>query len=218
MKVEIIVMDYDRTIADEENNFMINSELKILLENLPQKKILATGRALENIPDKIVFEIFDALVLENGTIIMMNGNKEVLPDKKWYNIKDLIIERAKKENIDLMYGEIIIFGSMKYYEAVVELLKKNGMLKEIHFDFNRNIFIILPKDWNKGRGVKIAIERLGNGRIMAIGDDINDIPLFEIADIKVAVGNAITELKRRADIICEEKNGRGVLQILKKLR
>ncbi|MDH5806201.1 MAG: HAD hydrolase family protein [Candidatus Methanomethylicaceae archaeon] len=215
MNIDIVVMDYDRTIADEES-LMINEELKSFLKIIPQKKILATGRTLNNIPDKSVFKIFDAIVAENGTVVVINGVKEILPNKNWNILKELIIKASEKRNLKLLYGEVIIFGRIEDYEKTLDLLEKEGMLKEIFIDFNKNNFMILPKYWNKGKGVKIVIEKIGGGKVMAIGDELNDLSLFEIADIKVAVSNAIPEVKSKADIICEEKNGKGVLQILKK--
>lgn len=217
MKIDVIVMDYDRTIADEEENFMINKELKNFLEVIPQKKVLATGRTLNNIPDKSVFKIFNAIVAENGTIITINGIKEILPNKSWNMLKDLIVKVANKEGLKLMHGEVIIFGKMEDYENTLNLLKKEGILKEVYIDFNRNHFMILPKGWNKGKGARMAIEKIGGCKAMAIGDELNDLSLFEIAEIKVAVGNAIPEVKDKADIVCKEDNGKGVLQILKEL-
>ncbi|MEM0231575.1 MAG: HAD hydrolase family protein [Candidatus Methanomethyliaceae archaeon] len=215
MNIDIVVMDYDRTIADEES-LMINEELKSFLKIIPQKKILATGRTLNNIPDKSVFKIFDAIVAENGTVVVINGVKEILPNKNWNILKELIIKASEKRNLKLLYGEVIIFGRIEDYKKTLDLLEKEGMLKEIFIDFNKNNFMILPKYWNKGKGVKIVIEKIGGGKVMAIGDELNDLSLFEIADIKVAVSNATPEVKSKADIICEEKNGKGVLQILKK--
>ncbi len=215
MKIDIIVTDYDRTIADENNNFMIDRKLKDFLIKIPKKKILATGRRLNDIPDKDVLKIFDILVLENGTILFSKNKKEILPDNNWFTIREKIIYLLNENKIDFVLGDVIIYSDSKNYYYVEEIIKRNNIY--VNIDFNKDSFMIMPYGWDKGKGVKIAIEKIGSGKILAIGDEINDISLFEIADLKIAVNNAIQELKRRADIICSKNNGEGVLEVLMKL-
>ncbi|MCX8181951.1 MAG: hypothetical protein N3D12_02405 [Candidatus Methanomethyliaceae archaeon] len=44
---------------------------------------------------------------------------------------------------------------------------------------------------------------------MVIKDE-DDNMLFEISDFRAAIGNVVQELKKMADIICKEDNGKGV--------
>lgn len=50
-----------------------------------------------------------------------------------------------------------------------------------------------------------AVERLkimtGAERVVAFGDNLNDLPMLRVADVAVAVGNAVDEVKEAADII-----------------
>lgn len=214
MKIDIIVTDYDRTIADENNNFMIDKRLKEFLIKLPKKKILATGRRLSDIPDKDVLKIFDVLVLENGTILFSENKKEILPDNNWFVMREKIINLLNKNGISFVLGDVIIYSDLKNYYYIEKIIKENNFLNYVNIEFNKDSFMIMPYGWNKGKGVKIAIERIGNGKIIAIGDEVNDISLFEIADFKIAVNNAVLELKRKADIVCNKNNGEGVLEVL----
>ena len=52
--------------------------------------------------------------------------------------------------------------------------------------------------------------------IIGFGDNRNDIPLFEACDIKIAVMNAVEELKEKADHICFENYADGVVRWLEK--
>ena len=45
-----------------------------------------------------------------------------------------------------------------------------------------------------------------------MGDDLNDLTAFELAGVTVAVANACTELKNRADIITENPGGSGAVR------
>lgn len=49
---------------------------------------------------------------------------------------------------------------------------------------------------------------------MAIGDNDNDVDLFEAADISVAVSNASLKAKQTADYWCRRENAAGYLDML----
>ncbi|MEM3366646.1 MAG: HAD hydrolase family protein [Candidatus Methanomethyliaceae archaeon] len=219
INLDLIVMDYDRTIASEDLGFKISDEVKEFLIKITQKKILATGRLFEDIPDKDVVKIFDSLVVENGTILITErGNrKEVLVGSEWLDTKKDLVKTLQEEGIKFKEGTVIIFGDRRDAALLESIIIDRGLQNEIFIDFNKDGYMILPAGWNKGKGAKIAAINLGGGRLMAIGDEINDMPLFEIADIRVAVGNAVPELKKMADIICQEDNGKGVIEVLKSL-
>lgn len=44
-------------------------------------------------------------------------------------------------------------------------------------------------------------ESMGADRIVAFGDNLNDLPMFDVADVAVAVGNAMPEVKAAADVV-----------------
>lgn len=54
---------------------------------------------------------------------------------------------------------------------------------------------------SKARSVEQLASDTGAGRIVAFGDNINDIPLLELADTAVAVDNALPEVKQVADLV-----------------
>lgn len=53
----------------------------------------------------------------------------------------------------------------------------------------------------KANAVEYMKKITGADRVVAFGDNINDIPMLEKADVAVAVDNALDEVKRVADII-----------------
>lgn len=56
----------------------------------------------------------------------------------------------------------------------------------------------------KAEAVKQMKERTGADRVICFGDNINDLPMFEVADVAVAVGNALPEVKEKADMVIGE--------------
>ena len=47
--------------------------------------------------------------------------------------------------------------------------------------------------------------------MVAVGDNLNDIPLFEASDVRYAVKNAKDELKAMADAVIESNEENGVV-------
>lgn len=67
---------------------------------------------------------------------------------------------------------------------------------------------------SKSNGIRFLREEYGFDEIVAFGDNLNDLPMFEQADIKVAVGNARDEVKAAADIIIGSNAEDGVAKWL----
>jgi len=70
---------------------------------------------------------------------------------------------------------------------------------------------------NKGSALDFVLERLGvsQSEVMAIGDDLNDLPLFSRARIKVAMGNAQPNLIEQATVVAPSHDDEGVAWALK---
>ncbi len=43
----------------------------------------------------------------------------------------------------------------------------------------------------------------GADRVVAFGDNLNDLPMFGVADLAVAVGNALPDVKDAADVVID---------------
>ena len=68
---------------------------------------------------------------------------------------------------------------------------------------------------SKANGLAFLRERYGFDEIAAFGDNLNDLPMFAQADLKIAVGNAREEVKEEADIIIGTNSEDGVANWLK---
>lgn len=71
---------------------------------------------------------------------------------------------------------------------------------------------------NKGRALSFLAQGLNitQEQIMAIGDSYNDIGLFQAAGLKIAMGNAVEELKRQADYITADCRNDGLALAVEK--
>lgn len=72
---------------------------------------------------------------------------------------------------------------------------------------------------SKGIGLKEIIEEYGFERseVIAIGNNLNDLSMFEEAGTAVAMANSPYVVKKKADLLTDTNNRQGVFKILQKL-
>jgi Cof subfamily protein (haloacid dehalogenase superfamily) len=77
---------------------------------------------------------------------------------------------------------------------------------------------ISAPDASKGTGLALVCARLGVKRdqVLAIGDNLSDLSLFDQARVKVAVGNAIDTVKQAADAVAPTNDAEGVAWAIEK--
>ena len=73
---------------------------------------------------------------------------------------------------------------------------------------------VFPAGCDKGAGVRDLRRAVGAGRIVAFGDNVNDLPLFAAADECYAVGNALAAVKEAADGVIGPNTEDGVARWL----
>lgn len=88
-------------------------------------------------------------------------------------------------------------------DAAADITAATGCAVSAYPDiFNRNeAFIeVFAPGVSKAQAVRELAKRTGADRTVVFGDNLNDIPMMEAADLAVAVGNAFEEVKAAADI------------------
>lgn len=79
----------------------------------------------------------------------------------------------------------------------------NGWLLEIFADTaSKSNALLFLKEYTKA------------DETVAFGDNLNDIPMLKVADRSVAVGNAVEEVKKNADILIGENNDDSVVKFI----
>ena len=69
------------------------------------------------------------------------------------------------------------------------------------FDPSTGCLDVYAPGTDKAKAVKRLAEKTGAERIVVFGDNLNDIPMMRVADVAVAVDNALPEVKAVADKI-----------------
>lgn len=212
-----VVSDYDRTLACESDGFRIKEEVARIINEFSKKAvfIVASGREERVIKALAPTLQPSAWVLENGAKLIVGGKTYFIKSDRWDENRETIVKILERERIYYSLGEVIVYvnGVAARRPDLERLLKDLGDL-----EWNRQDLMVLPRGVNKGSGARKALELLGfKGKVYAIGDSENDAKLFEIADVKVAVQNAIEQIKAIADYVLDEPNGKGVIKFLRAL-
>lgn len=214
----VIVSDYDRTITDENLKLYepVLDALKILVEDHNFHFMIASGRTLDYLTKHLEGVNFvDAFIAENGAVVYLPRSESTC--KFGQNNEELRV-LLRESSIPFDAGEIVISLRRDYAGEIDDFVSRLDM--NVRVEYNRDSIMVLPAGVTKATGVKEALNNLGldDARLICIGDGENDQPLFDIASLSVATADSVSELKKRADIICSETSARGVTKFLNELR
>ncbi len=127
------------------------------------------------------------------------------------NLDDLIINRHEK---------------IIKYLLMLEPQKRAALFKELEKELGEKYYVtssaawlieIMPKTVNKGEGVRFLANyfQIPLEKVAAIGDQMNDLPMMEVAGGKFAPENAEEELKKLAIVVSSNEED-GVAEAIEK--
>jgi HAD superfamily hydrolase (TIGR01484 family) len=113
------------------------------------------------------------------------------------------------------FGEVAVVTTREHENGVRAILKSHGL--DVNIEYNRSSLMVLPAGIDKGRGVLEALKLIGAPRkgVVCFGDAENDVPLFNIANVSVAVSNAVDLLKAKANFVTLKPGGLGVAEFIR---
>lgn len=136
--------------------------------------------------------------------------------KNFYNKNFHQVEKFSiYERDDLFY-----IVTLDNYEEIKDIYAAVSKRDDIDWNFYRdnytNCFFLegMAHGISKASGALDVKKILGADKIVAFGDNMNDVPLFEIADEAYAVGNACEELKKISTAVIGTNDEDAVAQFL----
>lgn len=120
---------------------------------------------------------------------------------------------------DLVPEKIIKVMAVGNPEALEKAEQGFTKVTSASFSLNKSeaFYLEIMQDGdNKARALKILLDKLNlsSEQLMAFGNNLNDLEMLTFAQVGVAVGNAITELKEVSDFVTETNDHDGVAQFL----
>ena len=160
-------------------------------------EMVTPGRMKRPMPEKIDLIIcdFDGVITDNRVWVDQDGRESVAA----YRSDSVRIKDLREVGI-----EVIILSSE--VNRVVEARAKKMGVEAIHG-------IALHE---KGQVMQetLARKNVGAENVVYVGNDLNDLPCFEIAGWTVAVADAYPEVIRAADFVLSKPGGHGALREL----
>ena len=175
-------------------------------------------------------EIFERWGLSPLVYTMLGGTERVLwrRDRETPGVARYISNRqgdprllAASDDSMLYDGKIFYFTCIGEREALApaweEFQRAEGvraLLQEEIYRPGEYWLEVMAQGATKAHAAQLLRERLGCSRMVAFGDGLNDLPLFEAAQVKCAVANAVPELKESASQIIPSNQEDGVAKWL----
>lgn len=116
---------------------------------------------------------------------------------------------------------IIYFSMMDLKENLEPIHKLMEVIPDLNCTFYKDNYTpdlwyleVFSKTASKYHAVTYLRTQLNFDQVVCFGDNRNDLPLFQASDRRIAVGNAVAELKEKADLIIGRNTEDGVAQWL----
>jgi HAD superfamily hydrolase (TIGR01484 family) len=213
MRFAALAVDFDGTLAHEG---AVPPELLQQLAKVRasgRRVILVTGRDLDELLG--IFDVggFDLVVAENGALLYRpaTGERELLGPEPSPSFLEALRARGVSP---IAVGHSIVATLQPHENAVLETIRDLGL--ELHVIFNKGAVMILPSGVNKATGLAAALAelRLSPRNVVAMGDGENDHAMLEMAEMGVAVANAIPSLRESAHRVTQGEAGQGVMELV----
>lgn len=112
------------------------------------------------------------------------------------------------DTVPELFDKVVLFYGMQPTAHAEETFRCTTLLEDCRPQFYHDIYgpeigIVeaFAPEATKANAVLRMKKRTGADRVVAFGDNLNDIPMLKAADVAVAVENALPEVKEIADIV-----------------
>lgn len=177
-------------------------------------------------PDAIYspFDAKDKLRAEMDMLV--SANPSIDPDTLW---KSALIQFLQfgiqpiHDPMDVIRAEMPVYKLLifTYNEAKLEHIKQYYHHNDtVHTTAAAQLTLeIISKETDKGSAVSYLADHFGIplADTIVIGDNYNDISMFRVAGTKIAMGNAVDEIKQMSTSVTLTNNEHGVAHALTKL-
>ncbi len=132
--------------------------------------------------------------------------------ESWKSLEDF-----KKERIE-SFPAVKYFGSLESLERICGRVHFFGAFVDIPIirdPFGQDHYVAqaTAHGVNKGDAVRRFAEyKRGSGPIIAAGDDRNDLPMLQTADLAIVMGSAPEDVLRAADIVAPPASENGIIK------
>ncbi|QWU14837.1 Cof subfamily of IIB subfamily of haloacid dehalogenase superfamily/HAD-superfamily hydrolase, subfamily IIB [Paenibacillus sophorae] len=171
-----------------------------------------------SIPSSLSRELLDYCVDSHPDIVI-----GVEVQDEWFSLRevdDSVVKHVRGRPVLKTMEELRQYDATKILISGLPdykfLFERFGSSLNIILTDNGTLVQIMSKDASKEQAVRFLCEKFGISleKVMAFGDDYNDIGLSEICGYSVAMGNAVAPLKAMAQEVTVSNDEDGVALVL----
>jgi HAD superfamily hydrolase (TIGR01484 family) len=208
----IMAFDFDGTLAV---NGDVPPELESALARCRDSGhvlFLVTGRRYETVQLGYLGSLFAGIVWENGAVLSHTASGETyLP---FGQLDARLLKAIEAAGIPFERGLAIAATWTPHDQALWRILSSHGGSTSV--EYNKGAVMVLPPGATKGSGLErlLALCGLSPRNLAAFGDAENDLSMMTLAEVSVAVGDAVPAVIETADVHATAPGPQGVLEIL----
>lgn len=125
----------------------------------------------------------------------------------------------------LLYNPALRFSKVDFMDESLHAYRSSGLLcnELAYYDVGEGAHELVPHGRGKGTGARVLIDELTRregrapARIYAFGDSENDLSIFEVADISVAMGQASARVREKASYVTLPASQDGLVAAMRRL-
>ena len=200
MKLSVIALDYDGTIARDD---VLDPSVRDAIAAARTRGIvvlLVTGRILDELR-RVAGDLHfvDGVIAENGGVMHVpdSARTSTLAPA----VPESFIAELRRRKIPFAAGQCLVDADATDAPRLLEVIRTLEL--PLVLVFNRGRVMIAPQGVSKATGLHVALDtlRLSPRNTLAIGDAENDHELLRLAEVGVAVAWGSKALQASADVV-----------------
>lgn len=210
----VMAFDFDGTLAVDG---VVPPELERALEQCRARGhalFLVTGRRFDTVSLGSLGESFTGVVWENGAVLTHAASGEIyLP---FGQLDPRLLKALEEAAIPFERGLAIAATWAPHDQAVWQVLSSHGGGASV--EYNKGAVMVIPPGAAKGAGLErlLALCGFSARNLAAFGDAENDLSMLCMAEVVVAVSDAVPAVREMADLVAAAPGPQGVLEILER--
>lgn len=207
-----VAVDFDGTLTDRGSVDADVLDAILEVRERGVRLVLATGRVLDELREVFpeLERAVDAVVAENGAVVVTPFGTRLLAPP----VDGRLADALRARGVAARSGEVLLACGGSDELTVLEEVRRLGL--DYQLVRNRAQLMVLPQGVTKGAGLFEALGDLGisHHNTVAVGDAENDLSMLRLAEVGVAVANAVQAVRDAADQVLDRAAGRGVVDLL----
>lgn len=245
MNYELVISDVEGCVIPADRSPWDHQGLALLEQYNRQARVgrfpaltLCTGRPAQFV-DAVgqAIGLFVPAICENGAVLYDPATGRHEPLYPLEERERLYLIREYLENTWVRNGWVRLSRGKEICVSIVPTSARWGDIVEVRDELAENLLSelgidpasvnltysagavdITPLGVDKGAGVRVLLDRLDASAesAIAIGDGVNDLPMFRLCGLAAAPSNARPEVVRVVDYVAPAAETQGVLDVLRR--